>query len=89
MESAFAQLKEALSAECELYIPSADDEYGIHVDACDHGVGAVLKQRNPEGEWKPLRFFQAQAGTQGWEGTKSLEHPRARDLCISLLVAKN
>ena len=49
MESAFVQLKEALSAECELYIPSPDDEYGIHVDACDHGVRAVLKNRTPRG----------------------------------------
>ena len=34
MESAFVQLKEALSAEFELYIPSPDSEYCIHVDAC-------------------------------------------------------
>ena len=33
MESAFVQLKEALSAECELHIPSSDGEYRIHVDA--------------------------------------------------------
>ena len=32
MEPAFVQLKEALSAECELYIPSPDGEYRIHVD---------------------------------------------------------
>ena len=57
MESAFVQLKEALSAECELYIPSFDGEYRIHVDACDHGVGAVLEQKNPGGEWKPCAFF--------------------------------
>ena len=57
MESAFVQLKEALSAECELYIPSPDGEYRIHVDACDHGIGAVLKQQNPEGEWKRCAFF--------------------------------
>ena len=30
MESAFVLLKEALSAECELYIPSPDGEYCIH-----------------------------------------------------------
>ena len=47
MESAFVQLKEALSAECELYIPSPDGEYRIHVDAWDHGVRAVLEQENP------------------------------------------
>ena len=57
MESAFVQLKEALSAECELYIPSRDGEYCIHVDACDHGVGADFEQQNPEGEWKPSAFF--------------------------------
>ena len=57
MESALVQLKEALSAECELYIASTDGEYRIHVDACDHGVGAVLEQQNPEGQWKPCAFF--------------------------------
>ena len=57
MESAFVQLKEALSAECELYISSLDGEYHIHVDACNHAVGAVLEQQNPEGEWKPCAFF--------------------------------
>ena len=57
MESALVQLKEALSAECELYIPSPGGEYRIHVDACDHGVGAVVEQQSPEGEWKPCAFF--------------------------------
>ena len=57
MESAYVQLKEAVSAECELYIPSPDGEYRIHVDACDHGVGAVLEQQNHEGEWKPCAIF--------------------------------
>ena len=57
MESAVVQLKKALSAECELYIPSPDDEYRIHVDPCDHGVGAVLEQQDREGEWKPCASF--------------------------------
>ena len=57
MECAFVQLKEALSAECELCIPSPEGEYRIHVDACNHGVCAVLEQQNPEGEWKPCTFF--------------------------------
>ena len=57
MESAFVQLKEELSAESQVYIPSPDSEYRIHVDACDHGVGAVLEQQNPKGEWKPCAFF--------------------------------
>ena len=57
MEFAFVQLKEALSADCDLCIPSFDGEYRIHVDACNHGVGAVLEQQNPEGEWRPCAFF--------------------------------
>ena len=57
MESAFVHLKEALSAECDLYIPSPDCEYRIHVDACDHRVGAVVEQQNPDGEPKPCAFF--------------------------------
>ena len=59
MESAFFQLEEALSAECELYIPSPDGEYRIHVDACDHGVGAVLEQINPEGTGSLVLFLAA------------------------------
>ena len=57
MESDFVQFNEALSAECELYIPSPDGEYHIHVDACDHGVGAVLEQQSSQGEWKPCAPF--------------------------------
>ena len=49
MESAFVHLKKALSAECEMYIPSPDSEYHIHVDACDHGVGGVLEQQTLKG----------------------------------------
>ena len=57
MDSAFVQLKEALSAECVLYIQSPDGEYRVHVDAWDHGVGAVLEQQEPQGEWNPCAFF--------------------------------
>ena len=81
MESAFVQLKEALSAECELYIPSPDGEYGIHVDACDHGVGAVLEQQIPTGEWKPCAFFSRklegkdEMGQRAWStASKRLMH---------------
>ena len=56
-ESDFVQLPEALSAECELYIPSPDGECGVHVDACDHEVGAVPEQENPERDWKPCACF--------------------------------
>ena len=72
IESAFVQLKEALSAECELYIPSPDGEYPIHVDACDHGVGAVLEQQNPEGEWKPCPLFSRKLEGKDGNGQRAL-----------------
>ena len=71
MESAFVQLKEALGAECELYIPSPDSEYRIHVDACDHGVGAVLEQQNPERQWKPCAFFSGKLEGKDGKGQRA------------------
>ena len=68
MESACVQVKEALSAECELYMPSPDDEYRIHVDACDHGVGAVLEQHNPDSGWKPCTFLSCRLEGKDGEG---------------------
>ena len=67
MESAFVQLKESLSAESELYIRSPDVEYRIHVDACDHGVCAVLEQQNLEGGWGPCAFVSRKL--EGKDGT--------------------
>ena len=71
LESAFVYLKEALSAECELYIPSSDGEYCIHVDACDHGVGAALEPPNPEGEWKPCTFCSRKLEFKDGKGQKA------------------
>ena len=71
MESAFIQLKEALSAQCELYIPSPDGEYRIHVEVCNHGVGAFLEQQNPEGEWKPCAFFRSKLESKEGKGQRA------------------
>ena len=71
MEFAFVQLKEALSAECESNIPSPDGEHRIHVDACNHGVGTVLEQQNPEGEWKPGVFFSRQLEGKDGKGQRA------------------
>ena len=71
MDSAFVQLQEALSGECELYIASSDGEYCIHADACDHGVGAVLEQQNPKGEWKPCTFFGRKPEGQDGKGQRA------------------
>ena len=87
MESAFVQLKAALSAECELYIPSPDSEYRIHVDACNHGLGAVLEQQNLEGDWKPCAFFSRKLeGKDGKEqGAWSTREQETYALVSSLL----
>ena len=71
MESAFVQLKEALSAERELHIQSPDGEYRIHVDACDHGIGAVVEQQNPEGQWKPCAFFSRKLEVKDGKGERA------------------
>ena len=57
MKSAFVQLRETLSAECGWYIASRNGEHRMHAEACDHRVGAVLEQQNPEGEWKDCAFW--------------------------------
>ena len=44
-----------LSGNCTYHHPTVN--LRIHLDACDHGVGAVLEQQNLEGEWKPCAFF--------------------------------
>ena len=82
MESAFVQLKKALSADCELYIPSPEGEYRIHVDACNHGVGAVLEQeKTPNGSGSLALFsvagLKARMGRDkelGAPPTKRLRH---------------
>ena len=89
MESAFVQLKEALSAECELYIPSSDNEYRIHVDACNHGVGAVLEQQNSEGEWKPCTFFSRKLENKDGKGQRAWSTREHKPLVSCLLKFKS
>ena len=64
-----------LSASCSYHHPTVNIA-SIWMHATMESVLA-LNNKNPNG-----------SGNLGWEGTKSLEHPRARDLCISLLLAK-
>ena len=66
MQSAFVQLKEALSAESDLYVLSANGEYRIDVDACDHAACAVLEHQDSEGEWKPCSFFSQKLEGKDW-----------------------
>ena len=57
MRENFSKLEDAICEKTALYIPSADGEYAIHVDASDFGVGAVLEQQDEHGQWVPCAFF--------------------------------
>ena len=84
MRENFARLKEAICEKTALYIPTADGEYAIHVDASDFGVGAVLEQQNEQGQWVPLRFFQSQAG----KGTAIVGSSGKRDIWVGFMSLK-
>ena len=72
MKTNFEKKKQAICTTCELYIPSPEGEYAIHVDACTYGIGAVLEQKTPNGNWVPCAFFSRKLegkpgqGQPGW-----------------------
>ena len=72
MRDNFEKIKQAICTTCELYIPSPEGEYAIHVDACTYGIGAVLEQKTPDGKWVPCAFFSRKLegkpgqGQRGW-----------------------
>ena len=72
MRANFEKIKQAICTTCELYIPSPEGEYAIHVDTCTYGIGAVLEQKTPDGEWVPCAFFSRKLegkpgqGQRGW-----------------------
>ena len=57
MRETFPRLKYPICEQTALYIPTADGEFAIHVDASVFGVGAVLEQQNEQGQWVPCAFF--------------------------------
>ena len=57
MRENFEKIKTSLSEACSLYIPSDQGEFAIHTDASDHGIGAVVKQKDDQGNWRPCAFF--------------------------------
>ena len=57
MRENFEKIKTSLCEACSLYIPSDQGEFAIHTDASDHGIGAVLEQKDDQGNWRPCAFF--------------------------------
>ena len=57
MRENFEKIKKSLCEACSLYIPIDQGEFAIHTDASDHGIGAVLEQKDDQGNWRPRAFF--------------------------------
>ena len=57
IRESFEKIKTPLCEACSLYIPSDQGELLIDTDASDHGIGAVLEQKNDQGIWRPCAFF--------------------------------
>ena len=64
MRENFQKMKTSLCEACSLYIPSDQGEFAIHTDASDHGIGAVLEQKDYKGNWRPCVFFQSRTPGQ-------------------------
>jgi transposase InsO family protein len=58
-EAAFLQLKEALCSHPVLKLPDPSLPYEIMTDASKKAVGAVLMQRDENGELHPIAFYSA------------------------------
>jgi RNase H-like domain found in reverse transcriptase len=57
MQAAFEGAKAALSAAALLDHPSSAAELALYCDASASHAGAVLQQRRPGQQWRPLGFF--------------------------------
>ena len=53
---AFKRLKEAMCNEPVLRLPDHNKCFYIQVDACDHGLGAILSQYDSEGNEHPICY---------------------------------
>ena len=72
MKTNFDKIQQAICTTCELYIPSPEGEWAIHVDACTDGIAAALEQKTPDRKWVPCAFFSQKLegkpgqGRRGW-----------------------
>ena len=57
MRDNFAKIKEALCEKCALYIPNDTEEYAIHTDASEFGIGGVFQQQLLDGSWAPCALY--------------------------------
>ncbi|GFU67288.1 transposon Tf2-9 polyprotein [Trichonephila clavipes] len=57
-QEAFDDIKKAILNPPVLALPDPDAELQITMDASSRGIGAVLEQKYPKSEVKPLYFFQ-------------------------------
>lgn len=55
--AAFEKAKKALADATYLNYPKIDAQLGLFCDASAKAVGAVLQQKNDNGNWEPLGFF--------------------------------
>ena len=54
---AFREIKQALSSGEVLARYDANLETSLSVDASSYGLGAVLRQKQPGGEWRPTAYI--------------------------------
>jgi len=59
-EAAFLKAKELISAVPCILIPDPSKRFRLEIDACTEGgsgLGAVLKQQDNKGEWRPCAYW--------------------------------
>ena len=56
-DKAFKEIKEMLSTAPVLALYEPERESVVSADASSYGIGAVLRQRQPEGEWRPIAYI--------------------------------
>ena len=61
-EAAFTSLKRVLSSAPVLAKPNFKQEWILDVDASDTAIGAVLSQKQEDGEVRPVYFWSRQLG---------------------------